>query len=153
MKSLRLTVNVFAFTALTVAAGCGSSHGSDPLTKEDFIKQGDAICRNVDKVQEIGVAAYAKSHPSLNVNSKAGEETMVLQAGLPPIATAAKQIEELDPPAGDEKKLEAIVEGWHQGLELGERDPTAIIERTSNPFGKSDRLAADYGFKDCSEIL
>ena len=133
--------------------GCGSSDSSPPLTKAEFIKQGDAICRKADKEQEIGVATYPKKHSSINLNSEEGEETMVLKVGLPPIMTAAEELEELEPPSGDEAKIDAIIVGLRQGVEEGRKDPIAITEGTSNPFSRADRLAAAYGFKDCSEAL
>lgn len=140
---------------LMVASGCGSSEGSDGprLTKTQFIAKGDAICRKSDQRQESGLRTYPKSHPSVNLNSKEGEEEMVLKVGLPPVLTATHELEQLRPPEEDEEKVEAIIEGMREGVAIGRKDPLAIAEGASNPFSEADRLASAYGFKACSAAL
>lgn len=142
-----------AFLSLLLVSGCGSSESQPALTKAEFIKKGDAICRKVDEKQEAGLKTYPKSHRSVDLNTKEGEEKVVLAVGLPPILTAADELEQLGPPAADKEKIEAIVKGLRQGVAMGKKDPLAVAEGTSNPFSEPDRLAAAYGFKACSQAL
>jgi hypothetical protein len=153
MKTLRCILLVLALTALAAGTGCGSSSSQPPLTKSQMIKKGDAICRKVDKKQELGVAAYEKNHPSANLLSVKLEETMVVKVGLPPILVAAEELERLEPPAGDEKKIAEMISAVRKGVAQGEKEPQSVNELTANPFSASDRLARAYGFEDCAEIL
>jgi hypothetical protein len=123
-----------------------------PLSKAELIKQGDAICTNTDKVQKAKLTAYFKAHPKAR-GSQVGLREAVLVAGIGPIRDEAKELGELQPPAGDEKEIAAIVEGIEAAVKASEADPVTALTAGLNPFNGVDELAGKYGFKACANAL
>ncbi len=150
-SAILLTV-VVASVALGVF-GCGESgEAAVPLTKAEFIKQADAICRETDKKQETDLKTYMKKHPEKQP-SKAGQERVITEVGLPPIQTEAEELDELGAPGPDTAKIAAIVSGIEEAVVKAEDDPSILLKSSSDPFGKVDKLARKYGFKACDQAL
>lgn len=156
-----LTLSAIALAVMMTAVGCGSSsnHGrqsainDDPsITKDDFIKKADAICRRTDSVQRKRLAAYEKAHPTVVVAGATGEK-IVKMLLLPPIATEIQQIAALGFPRDTNQQLKPILAGWKAALRASERDPGLIMGFGEGPFGRPDKLAATFGFSDCAKAL
>jgi len=148
-------------------AGCGGSSGGSTtdgsttkvvvktdsgLTKAELIKEGDAICEETDKTQEVGLKAYLKENPKGQSN-EAEQAKMVLAVGLPPIQEEVEDLAELGSPPGDEEIVEAILAGIEKAIEEGEKNPTSLLGEENNPFSAVSKLAAEYGFKECNTAL
>lgn len=145
---------------LAFAAGCGGGDGdtsgktsgektaAPALTKDDFVKQANAICRKTDETQTSELGTYVKEHPKAE-DSKAGQEKMVSAVGLPPVQKEAEELAELGAPKGDEAQVEAIVSGIEAALVKAEADPAAVLE-SNTPFDAAGKLATKYGLKDCA---
>lgn len=133
--------------------GCGSSGDSPPLTKAEFIKQGDAICEKTDKKQTASLKSYSKQHPPKSNTSKAAQEKLITTVGLPPIQTEAEELAALSAPSGDEEEIDAIVEGIEKAVEKGEDDPSSLLTASGGPFEPVNKLAGNYGFKACNNVL
>ena len=121
--------------------------GGAPLSKAEFVKQGDAICNKVPErfgklQQELEKEIGAK--PSL---AEIGEK-----AALPPLPEAAKELEELTPPKGDEQKAEAIVEALEAAAKGLEEKPTSELSGPKSPFAEFQKLTKEYGFQVCSQL-
>jgi hypothetical protein len=148
--------------------GCGSSSddqsGTDgsttkvvvttnsDLTKAELIKDGDAICKETDKSQEVGLKAYLKKNPKGQSN-EAEQAKMVLAVGLPPIQEEVEELAELGSPPGDEETVQAILSGIEKAIADGEKKPTSLLGEENNPFTTVSKLAAEYGFKECNNAL
>ncbi len=126
------------------------STSTTPLTKAEFIKQGDAICTQIDAEQENGLAAALKKNPKAQTG-KANQEKLLTEVGLPPIQTGVEELASLAPPSGDEAKAEAIVSEIEAGLKSSEEDPSILLSPTADPFVKAGKLAGEYGFKVCNK--
>jgi hypothetical protein len=126
-----------------VAAGCGG--GEDHLTKAEFIKQGDAICKKGNK--EIDSAANkaftGKQHPTNAKVTKFAEDT-----AIPTIQEEIDGIRDLNPPSADEDKVNAITDEAQSALDKAKADPT-IFASNDDPFKKANQLANDYGLTEC----
>ena len=142
---------VLASVGAAAVAGCGGS-GSDPLTKAQFMKQAEAICEKADTAQANELSVALKEDPKAPQTTK-GKEELVLQVGLPPIQTEAEELGDLAPPSADEAEVEAIIEGFEEGVEKAEGDPLSVTKPAGNPFTEVEKLAAKYGFKNCAEPL
>jgi hypothetical protein len=155
---------MFALAAMSIGAGCGSSESSSSddataatvttnsdLTKAELIKQGDEICEETDKAQEVGLKAYTQKHPEAQSDEKE-QSKMVIAVGLPPIQEEAEELAALGAPSGDEDEVTAIVEGIEGAVEKGEDDPGSLLAG-STPFDAVDKLAAEYGFQVCKNAL
>jgi len=158
MKPSRLLVLALAAVGLAglVAVGCGDSDESTAaaaITKAQFIKQGDAICKRVDVIQEADFRDYSKSKPTFGA-SKKGQEELIEKVGLPPVRKAIRELSELGSPEGSEKQGEAIISHMEAALATAENDPLSIqTAPNATPFAPVNEEAKKYGFKFCSEIL
>lgn len=139
---------------LAVAAiGCGSGGATTeaPLTKAQFIKRGDAICRTAQKKREKILLPFVQelSKEGKELYDLSNKELSDLYSArlLPPVKEASVELDELTPPTGDvlaEKLVDALV----TEVEQNEEDPMRAVENP--PYLHIDRLAYKYGFKVCS---
>jgi len=154
-SAVRIQVAVVALAAaavMVVLASCGggSSTAADhaSLTKAELISKADAICRHTDVVQKERLAAYEAAHPQ-----EVQEEAELRQAAFPPIGTEIKRVAALGSPPGDALQMGKILSGWRTALEAVNRNPKLVEGLTEGPFQEPDKLAAEYGFKDCAKAL
>jgi hypothetical protein len=148
---IRKLLGAVALSALLAAlAGCGSSSGDDAPTKTEFIAKADVICRETDKRQTTKFNAYVKENGE--DGSKAGQEELVKEVGLPEIATELEELRALGVPEGDEDEVNAIFDGAEEALEKAEEDPGTVLQTTTDPFSDVEKLAKDYGFKECGIV-
>jgi hypothetical protein len=127
------------------------SKSSGPLTKAEFVKQGDAVCKKVP-------AGYQKSLQALEKEAKAAgkpkpskaEEN--LKAAVPPLYTAVEELEALEPPSGEEQQAEAIVAALESAAKGLEANPTSELSGPKSPFAEFQKLTGEYGFKLCSQL-
>ena len=138
--------------ALMVAgagAGCGDDD-EEALSKAEYIKQGDAICKKAGADLEKEVEDM---FPDLGPNEEPTEEqltTFVDDAFKPNADGQLDDLRDLPPPEGDEDTLNGIYDGFEEAVATVEDDPTILLEE-DDPFEAPSQEAADYGFKDCSE--
>jgi hypothetical protein len=160
-KASLVALAIIALTGILIVAGCGSSSGDgtqgrmsadSTLTKAQFIKRADAICRRTDTVQKEQLAAYEKAHPKLVLAGPPGEKA-VKAVLLPPIGTELQQIAALEAPGETQAQLAPIYRGWTAALRVVQRKPVLIMGFGEGPFTQPDRLAAAFGFKDCAKAL
>jgi hypothetical protein len=141
-----------------VAAGCGSSSGGSTdttvtLTKVEFVKQGDAICKKGSEQIEDEANAFAKEN-NIDINKPTkGEQEEVISGVLgPALQKQADEISALGAPDGEEEKTVAIVEALESGAEELEDNPASLLERSgTGPLDKANALANKFGFKQCGQ--
>lgn len=129
--------------------GDGDAGGDGaPLSKAAYVKQGDAICEKVP-------LRFSQTLTTLEKESKGKKLSPAeanLKAAVPPLYTAAEELEGLTPPSGQEAKTEAIIdalEGAAKGLEA---KPTSELSGPKSPFAEFQKLSKEFGFKACSEL-
>lgn len=139
---------------VAILGGCGGTEDTPvALTKAQFIKRGDEICKAGDKKQEVGYTAYLKKQGSeQGLSPVQQQEKVILEVGLPPLKEEAERLEELGAPKGDEAKVEAILTSFNKAVEESEKDPSRMIDRVEGPFVKVEKLSRSYGFKYCGQI-
>jgi hypothetical protein len=135
-----------------IATGCGGSEStaSESLTKAEFIRAADAICRDADKAQEAELSAYVKKNPKAEA-SEAGQVKLVAAAGLPSIRIEIEELTELAAPEGEE--VEALLKNMEKALEESEADPSRVLDAAGNPFTAVEKQASKFGFKSCNTPL
>jgi len=138
-----------------VAAGCGSSDDeteSGALTKVEFIKQGDAICKQGSEQIEEDVDEFAKENDVDTSNpSQEEQEEVILTAVVPSLQTQADELNDLSAPSGEEAEIAAIVEALEAGIEKIEDDPGTLAQAGGGPLAKANELAGEYGFEECGQ--
>jgi hypothetical protein len=150
-----------AFAALAIiVAGCGSSdsttggtEATNPLTKAEFLKQGNAICAKGNKEIGEGFEEFAKEHhfskkkePSSGELEEAAEEILI-----PKVRQQIDGIRALGAPSGEEAEVEAILAAAEKGLKKGEEDPAVMVEEGEGPFTEANKLSREYGLVKCGE--
>ncbi len=135
--------------ASTEASDDGGDSG--PLTKAEFIKEGDEICQLIpnrynELLGEIEKEREANKEPKLT-NPEAN-----VQAAVPPLPEAAREFDELTPPAGDEAKVEAMVEALEAAAEGLEAKPSSELSGPKSPLGEFQKLAKKYGLNGCATL-
>lgn len=133
-----------AILVALLVVGCGSG-GGETVTKSDFVRQGNAVC---------GKWQQARGQAFREVNSKfkppvtqAKREKAILFV-LEPYADAIEGLKELEPPAGEEEKVEAIIDSMEEGYNQAQANPGTLVS-SSAPFSKANKLTEEYGLKEC----
>jgi hypothetical protein len=141
-----------AMLAIAAAIGCGSGDETTEvsLTKAQFVKQGDAICRSAQEKKTKAIQAWsmedANKGKDLGDWSEEELSQVYLDLALPPIKEASDQLGELPAPEGD-AKAEKLVKALAEAVESVEEKPTRAISEA--PYASADKLAQAYGFKTC----
>ena len=147
---------VAILTVGLVAAGCGSGNDNSTsttaaLTKAEFLKKGNAICKKGN--QQINKAAnqtftkkkYPNGPPPKSVQTKFATDTLI-----PNIQSQIDGVNALGAPTGDEAKVKAIVDSAQSALDKAKADPTILLQSSKNdPFAETNKLAKAYGLTAC----
>jgi hypothetical protein len=150
-----LLVTAMAFAAFAV--GCGSSSDDSTeavvLTKAEFIEQGDEICVEGSKQIEKEADEFAEDNDVDTSNPKTEDQEEVITTVVGPALQAqAEEISALGAPEGEEETVTAIVEALEDGAAELEDDPGALLgDNGSNPLEEAEKLAGDFGFKECGQ--
>jgi|SRR5215203_3118382 len=141
-----------AVAAASLMVGCGSgddSGGSEPLSRQAFLKQGNSICekgtKEKDKLLEAG---FKKISADGKEPAQKDLEALVLDV-LPPIKQTAEKLGELSPPAKEADKVNAFLGEYEDAVQEAEDDPGSALENAA--FLKAPNEAAQrYGLTACS---
>ncbi len=141
-----------------VAAGCGSSSDDTTdvvvLTKTEFIKQGDAICKKGSESLSQEAEDFAdENNIDTEKPTKAQQEEVIETVVGPALQTQADELSELGAPDGEEDKTTAIVDALEAGAEELEDNPGSLLEESNGkgPLDKANELATEFGFKECGQ--
>jgi hypothetical protein len=135
--------------ALLLVSCGGTEEMSAPLTKTEYIKQGNAICQKNLKENEKALAEALKqlSAKKISPSSRKGAEDLT-SAALPPLTALTQQLADLTPPPKDEKTASQMVEQFESGLTKMEEDPLGAFK--SNSFQPAGETARQYGLTACT---
>lgn len=146
-EALGLLVALFA---AGVAAGCGGGE-EEPLSKGQYIKQGDAACKeSTDRIAEAADEDFADLGPDEMPTEK--QLTQFVEETLKPeIEGQLSDLRDLQPPDADGDELDGIYEGVDEALAKVEDDPGLLLQRGKDPFEEANEAITDYGFKQCGQ--
>lgn len=142
-------IGLLLLLAAGVLAGCGSGGGSgSPLTKAEYVAQGNKICARETKKVEAEIEEYAGEHnlryrePTKKDYEKEAEEVFV-----PVVERKIDQLQELEPPAKDEQEIAKMLAAAEKGLQEGQSEPFTLI--SGQALAEARKLATEYGLKEC----
>jgi hypothetical protein len=145
-QGFAILISVLALAGF--AWGCGSDDGGEPLTKAEFIEQGDAACKEANAKGHQQLLAFLEENGRKDSSlSKADEEEAVETIVLPLIDAQIEGLDGREVPEGDEGQVDAIVASLEEVRAEAEADPTAVTATFA--FHESRALAEEYGFKVC----
>jgi hypothetical protein len=138
-----------------VLVACGSNSNSNSttaLTKAEFLKQGNAICKKgnqqINKVanQTFTKKKYPNGPPPQSVQTKFATDT-----AIPNIQSQIDGVKALGAPTGDEAQVKAIIDSAQSALDKAKADPTILLQNNSknDPFAAANKLATAYGLTVC----
>lgn len=135
-------------TTTTTAGATGATGATgEPLSKEEFIAQADAICKAGDKeIDAAGEEFFSEGGSP----GQAEEETFITETVIPNVQGQVDGIAALAPPEGDEDEVQAIVDAAQQAIDDVEADPS-VLGTQGDPFAEANQLAQDYGLKVCGQ--
>lgn len=159
MKTALITAGIAAGAIVTACGG-----DTQPLTKEEFIEQADAICAETDElVAPIFEAVWADVE---DWEDPTGEDAplvfvrfdQAVDEVMPHFERQLDRLRELDPPVDDAELIAALLDDHEAALaesaELveaaagGDEAAMATLE-TDDPFVDVDRRVRDYGMTVC----
>ena len=170
MKQILMSIRVFSFglaiAATLLVGGCGESDSSEitgqtgSLTKAEFIRRADAICRKGGSQVQREFAAYVqRNSDAVSPESPQSEQGAAAAEIIDTIYVPGneKQIERigsLSAPSGDEGEVKAILAAMQDGLDEASDRPLVFI-RAGSPkgpaFTEARKLARAYGLADCGQ--
>jgi hypothetical protein len=141
-----------------IAGACGDSSPSlsdvPGLTKAEFVRQANAICKEGSDQIDSEAKTFKKKH-GLDVKvslSKAQEEELVTDVVVASIQTEAEGLASLGAPQGNEHEVAAIVKGLEAMATAGEKKPASIlVEGSGNTVAKVNEAAEAYGVEECKQ--
>lgn len=156
-----------AMAIVLVAVGCGSSGGgegdsasgsgsaeavSSSPEQAEFVKQANAAClkEREDTLTQVGV--YKNKYSSEGLSEEALTRKAIKTAILQTLEEEINALQELQPPEGDEEKVEAMLAAQQATFEEAKKQQaklsTAAIEAS---FADSDEDLRAYGLTSCTK--
>jgi hypothetical protein len=134
--------------ATAAAAACGGGGGGDRLSKEEYIAQADAICKEANqKIDALG-------EPTLeNFDQYIADAEKIARDQL-------AKLRSLSPPAEDETTLSHAYDLIEQQIDLALEGSEALKNQDQTKFqqvsseidklnAEADQIAQDYGLQEC----
>ncbi|HET8955489.1 MAG TPA: hypothetical protein VFN18_07515 [Solirubrobacterales bacterium] len=155
MKKASLLALAAMLALAVLVAGCGggdetTDSATVTLTKTEFIKQGDTICKEANEANETEAEEFAEENGfTLEKASKDQLEEAVAEVLVPSLNQQAEELDALGAPEGDEDKVEEIVVALEDATGEIEDDPSLVFEEKT--LEKPNQLAEAYGFKVCGQ--
>jgi hypothetical protein len=144
-----------ATTASNASQTTASSESGEPLTRAEFIKQGDAICQKADDATYLEARRYSEAHAKelSKFEPIPREEKLIRLFVLPNVVKEARGLEALPAPKKDSEQIESFIEGIEVALKKAKKNPYAVegeVGYGENPFHDIDIRFREYGFQVCS---
>ena len=140
-----------------VVAGCGSSSDSTSstatLSKAEFVKQGNAICKEGNESINAEFEEFSKENNLSETKAppKAVQEEAVEEILIPAINGQIEEVKALGTPEGDEGELEEVVTAEEEVVEEAEEAPISLLKGETGKQKEANKLAREYGLTVCGE--
>lgn len=146
--------------AAVLVVGCGGSDESNEsgtttsITKAEFVRQANAICKKAAADREAAALALFKEQRERGAPSKgelqAQTEEVMVEVVLPALSQMTDELADLGTPKGDGDQVDAIIGAYRTAAEEIESDPAQVVDGEADPFVQPRALAVAYGADDCA---
>jgi hypothetical protein len=152
--------------AAAVFAGCGSDSSTNaaatdgasesttseqstgPLTKAEFVKEANKICRaGVEKKEEAVISVAKTATASGKPPSPQAIEKVVEVVIFPTYQGILDDLAELEAPEADSAKVEQIIGKYSSDLEAAEAEPLKASKQ--NLFADANDMGEAFGLESC----
>ena len=130
--------------------GDSTSDAAKPLTKRQFIKKANNICRTMvtDTTYEaLPIREQEEAKPDFD--RVAVDTRLVSDILIPALRDTTEELEELDAPPADEERIEAIMDATQTAIDEMEEDPEGFAKEANPVFTEAEKLAEAYGLSAC----
>lgn len=145
---MRIGIFAVAVSVLTLGSllpGCGG--GDDSISKEEFLREGNAICADVaESIFEEGRETFSEAEVK---NTNAAGVPFVLGTFIPEFRKEVARLRALGIPDGDEAQVNSILRAIEEVIEKAKRDPEGMVHGVVNRYAKPQALARKYGLTEC----
>lgn len=141
VKRSKALLSAFLVLVAILVAACGSS-SSDPLTKAEFVKQGNEICAQATSQRREDAKNFEGSG-----TGAAGMEELVA-ATLEPITGMGEELSSLEAPPAQMKAVRVYVAKLNAGIAKVEAKPSEAISGTA--FEGANAAAQAAGLPACT---
>lgn len=137
-----------ALSLLFAGCGGGDDETTSSLTRAQFIKQGNAICKKSEEEKGKAIRALiSKLDPSKPISQKRKEQ-LVVTVILPPYEQTTEDLKGLGTPEGDEEEVEDIIKEMEKAAKEAKADPGVAVTSVRQ-FEKANKMATSYGLTSC----
>jgi hypothetical protein len=137
-----------ALSLLFAGCGGGDDETTSSLTRAQFLKQGNAICKKSEEEKGKALRALvAKLDPNKPITQERKEQ-LVLTVILPPYEQTTEDLKGLGTPEGDEEEVEAIIKAMEEAAKESRADPGVAVTSVRQ-FEDANKMATDYGLTSC----
>ena len=150
-KSAVAAAFVISLLALSACSGGGGKSGP-PLTKDQFIDRGNAICASTtSQIQNGAKTAFP------NVN-QIGEQdadkitTFTRSIVVPALQKEHDELDALNSPTVDRPFIDKILSDLQNGINDWHNDPTLTGTINDKSFRDFNGEASDFGLKTCAQV-
>jgi hypothetical protein len=164
MRKTSMVLGMIAVGIALVAAGCGGDDdddtaattttaatgaaGGEPLSKQQFISEANAICKQGNKeIDQAAREVFDRGNPP----SQEEQEQFITEQALPNTQAQIDGIRALTPPEGDEEQITTILDEAQQVVDELEQDPSSLTEGGQDPFADVNKQLREYGITACAE--
>ena len=143
---MRKTFAIAAAVAGLGVAGCGGDD-AEPLTKAEFIKQGNAICAkgNAELETKVKELIAGGKEPDMEAQIAFFEDEI-----LPIVQGQVDDLGELTPPEADEGEVDELIASAQEAVDKAEEDLEAVAAAEEDPFADANEKAGAYGLSECA---
>jgi hypothetical protein len=140
--------------AVVLVSGCGGDEDeggfspvvSDPVSKVEFLRQADEICRSTESQIEAAADDLVTNEEEPTPQEV---EEVALGVVVPALESEVAAIGALGAPEGDEEQVRAILDATEAGIAEIEADPQALLDGTPESLVEAEELARRYGSQQC----
>ena len=117
----------------TGATGATGASGGEPLSEEEFVEQGNAICSDVNQKLQGGPQSGS-------------EEQFIDKTFIPAVEDGLADLGQLTPPEDLADSYQEMLDEGNKVLDDVKSDPSALGQGS---FAKFDQLAGEVGLTEC----
>jgi hypothetical protein len=146
-KSLFL-IAVGLLAALCGLSACGGG-GDQPLSRAEYLKRGEGICRKASKEQ---FAAFKEGLEEMKNGkfSPVGKreiEQLTTQVMIPRAKQMVNELAALEAPEGNEHVVEELITEFRKAIKKAEASSQSFL--SGKAFAEADEAAKGYGLESC----
>lgn len=130
---------------LLLLVGCGGGDDTTSITKSEFLKQGNAVCKVQNQKREKAIQETIGNGSEKFTDARKKELLLEI---IPFYEEATEELQALGLPAGDEEKIEAILAAREKAAKETKADLDEAIT-TRSQYEAANELSAKYGLSSC----